>query len=184
MLDLNRSVGSSTHGIWRDPWKILVYDSYCRDVISPLLKVGDLRKCGITLHLLLDSERECVSDVPALYFLRPTRANVCRLGDDCAKALYQSFDMNFTPGIPRLLLEELASRSLECGAQMRRISDQHLNFASLEDGFFSLLLPRATPQHVEAIFCAFRVAFELVPVTHRPIYSSTAPIRPSKQSLR
>jgi len=143
MLDLNRSVGSSTHGIWRDPWKILVYDSYCRDVISPLLKVGDLRKCGITLHLLLDSERECVSDVPALYFLRPTRANVCRLGDDCAKALYQSFDMNFTPGIPRLLLEELASRSLECGAQMRRISDQHLNFASLEDGFFSLLLPRA-----------------------------------------
>ena len=130
---------------WMDPWKVLIYDAYCRDIISSLLRVGDLRKQGITLHLLLDSDREAISDVPAIYFMQPTQGNVRRLGDDCKNSLYESFYVNFTPAVPRPLLEELASATLESDsvAQVSRVMDQYLNFTSLEDDFFSLQLPQA-----------------------------------------
>ena len=142
MLELHASGQDRT---WHDPWKVLIYDAYCRDIISPLLKVGDLRKQGITLHLLLDAEREAISDVPAIYFMQPTAANVKRLGDDCAKALYESYYINFTPAVPRPLLEELAAATLKSDSvsQVSRVMDQYLNFASLEEDFFSLLLPNS-----------------------------------------
>ena len=45
MLELNSrdGGGGGGQGTWQDPWKILVYDAYCRDIISPLLNVGDQR---------------------------------------------------------------------------------------------------------------------------------------------
>lgn len=49
MLNLNKP--STQEFSFEDPWKILIYDEFCRDVISPILKVGDVRKQGITLHL-------------------------------------------------------------------------------------------------------------------------------------
>ena len=130
---------------WMDPWKVLIYDAYCRDIISSLLRVGDLRKQGITLHLLLDSDREAISDVPAIYFMQPTQMNVRRLGEDCAKQLYESFYVNFTPAVPRPLLEDLAHHTLESDsvAQVSRVMDQYLNFASVEEDFFALQLPQS-----------------------------------------
>jgi len=138
MLDLNREAGDDRS--WHDPWKVLVYDAFCRDIISPLLKLGDLRKRGITLHLLLDSEREPIPDVPAIYFIQPTRANVKRLGDDCARGLYESYFVNFAPSVARPQLEQLASLALESGttSQISKVVDQYVNFVSLEEDFFSL----------------------------------------------
>ena len=146
MLNLDRDADGG-RSAWHDPWKVLVYDAFCRDVISPLLKVGDLRKRGVTLHLLLDSDREQIADVPAVYFVRPTAANARRVAADCAAALYESFHLNFTPSIPRPMLESLASQTLEsdCVAHVSRVMDQYLSFASLEDDLFSLQLPRAYP---------------------------------------
>ena len=34
-----------------DDWKILIYDKLGRDIISPLLKIGDLKASLVTLHL-------------------------------------------------------------------------------------------------------------------------------------
>jgi hypothetical protein len=110
MLDLNREADERN---WHDPWKVLIYDVYCREIISPLLKIGDLRKRGITLHLLLESDREPIADVPAIYFIQPTRANIKRLSEDCARGLYETYYVNFTPAIPRHLLEEFATAALE-----------------------------------------------------------------------
>eukprot|EP00964_Phaeocystis_antarctica_P124204 scaffold87888_cov57-Phaeocystis_antarctica.AAC.1 len=143
MLDLNREIDE--RGAWHDPWKILVYDAFCRDVISPLLKKGDLRKRGITLHLLLDSARDQIADVPAIYFVQPTKANVDRLGADCAAGLYEAYYLNFTPAVPRVLLEDLAAKALasENVGQIGKVMDQYLNFSSLEDDLFSLLVPES-----------------------------------------
>ena len=140
MLDLNRE--TDERGAWHDPWKILVYDAFCRDVISPLLKKGDLRKRGITLHLLIDSARDQIADVPAIYFVQPTKANIDRLGSDCAAGLYEAYYLNFTPAVPRVLLEDLAAKTLasENVGQIGKVMDQYLNFSSLEDDFFSLQL--------------------------------------------
>ena len=88
MLSLERDEDEH-RSAWHDPWKVLVYDAFCRDVISPLLKVGDLRKRGVTLHLLLESDREQIADVPAVYFVRPTAANTSRIAADCASVTYE-----------------------------------------------------------------------------------------------
>lgn len=48
MLNLNKPLEEKSLD---DPWKVLIYDTFCRDIISPLLKVGELRKQGVTLHM-------------------------------------------------------------------------------------------------------------------------------------
>lgn len=32
-------------------WKVLVFDNLGRDVISSVMRVNDLRTCGVTIHL-------------------------------------------------------------------------------------------------------------------------------------
>ena len=41
-----------------------------------LLQVSDLRKHGITLHLMISTERQSIPDVPAIYFVEATEENV------------------------------------------------------------------------------------------------------------
>lgn len=48
-LNLNAEEGSGSD--WQGVWKVLLYDDYCHNVLAPLLKVGELRKQGITLHM-------------------------------------------------------------------------------------------------------------------------------------
>ena len=38
-------------------WKVLVYDKYCQDMLAPLINVSELRKMGITLHMLIGQRR-------------------------------------------------------------------------------------------------------------------------------
>ena len=91
-----------------DTWKLLVYDQDCRDIISPLMNIGALRQRGVTLHMLLHTERETVQDAPAIYFVRPTEANIKRIVEDCAKQLYRNIYINFLTRIDRPMLEKLA----------------------------------------------------------------------------
>lgn len=32
-------------------WKLLVFDKLGQDIISPLIKVGDIRAHGVTMHM-------------------------------------------------------------------------------------------------------------------------------------
>ena len=51
-------------------------DKQTKDIIAPLLKVSDLRKYGVTLHLMITAERQSIPDVPAIYFVEATDENV------------------------------------------------------------------------------------------------------------
>ncbi|KAG5456900.1 MAG: hypothetical protein BJ554DRAFT_3224, partial [Olpidium bornovanus] len=56
MLNLNadsQDAGAAgDHAAISEPiWKVLVFDRYCQDVVSSLLRVNDLRENGVTLHL-------------------------------------------------------------------------------------------------------------------------------------
>eukprot|EP00003_Mantamonas_plastica_P022827 TRINITY_DN3953_c0_g1_i8.p1 TRINITY_DN3953_c0_g1~~TRINITY_DN3953_c0_g1_i8.p1 ORF type:complete len:468 (-),score=99.42 TRINITY_DN3953_c0_g1_i8:4-1407(-) len=64
---------------WNDVWKVLVYDEHCRDIIFPLFSVNDLRKFGVTLNLHINTKRQPVADVPAIYFVEPTEENIDRI---------------------------------------------------------------------------------------------------------
>lgn len=48
-------------------------------------------------------------DVPAVYFVSPTLANIRRIAEDLEKNTYESFHLNFVDPLPRALLEELAA---------------------------------------------------------------------------
>jgi len=49
LVNLNDAVADSKAVEPR--WKILIFDQYGQDIISPLLTVKDLRDLGVTLHL-------------------------------------------------------------------------------------------------------------------------------------
>ncbi|KAJ1569610.1 Vesicle trafficking between the ER and Golgi, partial [Nowakowskiella sp. JEL0078] len=113
------SSGSSTPGnsskplVIADPqWKVLIYDHIGQQIISPLLKVNDLREQGVTVHMSLAGDRHAIPDVPAVYFVQPTHENVNRIAEDLAKGLYESYYINFTHSVSRLVLEDLASMTL------------------------------------------------------------------------
>lgn len=63
----------------------------------------------------LHSLRPALPDVPAVYFVSPTLANIRRIAEDLRKNLYESFHLNFVDPLPRALLEELASSVAQDG---------------------------------------------------------------------
>ncbi|CAH0484950.1 unnamed protein product [Peronospora farinosa] len=150
MLDFNsESTGGFADAVldsvdrWGDQWKVLIYDKFCRDIISPILKLHELRKKGVTLHMRLDTERDAIPDVPAIYFVEPTHENLTQIVSDCSKELYSSAHLNFAYPLSRESLEYLARASVEagCTSMIAKVYDQYTNFVSLEPSLFSLNLP-------------------------------------------
>eukprot|EP00184_Porphyridium_aerugineum_P000603 CAMPEP_0184707732 /NCGR_PEP_ID=MMETSP0313-20130426/37420_1 /TAXON_ID=2792 /ORGANISM="Porphyridium aerugineum, Strain SAG 1380-2" /LENGTH=680 /DNA_ID=CAMNT_0027169313 /DNA_START=182 /DNA_END=2224 /DNA_ORIENTATION=- len=153
--------GAGGNGAAEQIWKVLIYDEVGRDIIAPLMKVTELRRAGVTLHLLLSSKRQPVPDVPAVYFVAPTEENIQRICEDCASLLYDSLYLNFTTSLPRPLLERLAESTLKSGTWQRLcgVSDTYCSYVSLErdlfslnikDSYFSLNNSKLTDKQVEA----------------------------------
>lgn len=49
MLNLNEP--ASCAGGQETVWKVLVYDRFGQDIISPLVSIKELRELGVTLHV-------------------------------------------------------------------------------------------------------------------------------------
>ena len=132
--------GSSTN-----QWKILIYDVPCRSIISPLMSVSQLRRRGVTLHLLLHSDREAIPDVPAVYFVAPTKENLARIAQDCGKRLYSRVHLNFVTKLDRSLMEEFARLVVQTGSldMVAGLHDQYLDYVCLERHLFSLHKPNS-----------------------------------------
>lgn len=123
-----------------DQWKILVYDNDCRDIISPLLNVGGLRNKGVTLHMLINAEREAVPDAPAVYFIRPNEENLKRVVTDCQKQLYRCVYLHFVTRIERPLMEKFAQDlvAANSASAVTKLYDQYLDVIALEPSLFTL----------------------------------------------
>ncbi|KAG8287999.1 Sec1 domain containing protein 1 [Homalodisca vitripennis] len=138
MLNLNQP---QTKAMAAEPvWKILVYDRYGQDIISPLISIKELRELGVTLHVQLHSDRDPIPDVPAVYFCMPTEENLGRIGQDLNNNVYDIYHLNFISPISRQRLEDLAASALQanCVSHIHKVFDQYLNFISLEDDMFIL----------------------------------------------
>ncbi|KAL8725559.1 MAG: hypothetical protein Q9166_007282 [cf. Caloplaca sp. 2 TL-2023] len=130
-----------------DPiWKVLVFDNLGRDVISSVLRVNDLRGWGVTIHLNLSSPRHPIPDVPVLYLVEPTAANLSFITQDLSKNLYSEAYINFLSSIPRPLMEDFAAQIAEAGTaeSISQVYDQYLNFIVAEPDLFSLGLGKET----------------------------------------
>lgn len=124
-------------------WRLLIFDDWGRDIIAPLLKVGQLRELGVTLYLHIATERDPVPGAPAIYFCAPTEENIARIADDCARSLYEWVYLNFTTQIPRPQLESLAQKLSSSSLQSIRhihVYDRTLSYVALENDLFSLML--------------------------------------------
>ena len=90
--------------------------------------------------MLLESAREEIPDVPAIYFVEPTRENIERLALDCGQNLYHSTYVNFTRPISRPNLEHLARLTVNSQSAnvISKVFDRTLNFVSLEPRLFTL----------------------------------------------
>ncbi len=128
-----------------DLYKVLILDRFTKDIIAPLLRVSDLRKHGVTLHLIIDAERSPIADVPAIYFLQPSEANVERVAQDAKSGLYEVMHLNFATTMPMRLMEQLATSTVKAGcvAKIGKLYDQYLSFVALESNLFSLGLPNS-----------------------------------------
>ncbi len=128
-----------------DSYKVLILDRYSKDIVAPLLRVNDLRKHGVTLHLMVEAERQPITDVPAVYLVQPTAANVERIVADAAGSLYESMHVNFTTSLPSKLLEQLAMGmvKVDAASKLSKLYDQYLAFIALESNLFSLGLSDA-----------------------------------------
>lgn len=153
MLNFNNPVTKSP--IMEPSWKILVYDLYGRDIISPILSVKELQQLGVTLHVELHSNRDPVPDVPAIYFCLPTEENLERIAKDLQDQLYESYYFNFISSISRHRLEELASAAIKAQSVplVQKVCDQYLNFISLEDDLFIL---RNQNSNQYSYYCKFQ----------------------------
>ena len=123
-----------------NPWKILIYDRHTRGIISPLLSVSQLRSLGVTLHLLLHSDREPIPDVPAVYFVQPTEENLSVIARDCSRRMYLRSHLHFSTRMERPVMEEFARLVVNTGGldAVASVHDQFVEFACLEDRLFTL----------------------------------------------
>lgn len=126
-----------------ESYKVLVLDRFTKDIIAPLLRLNDLRKHGVTLHLMIENERQPIPDVPAVYFVQPTQSNIDRIVADAAAGLYDTMYLNFTTSVNSKLVEQLAAGAVKAGALQRisKLYDQYMSFIALEPSLFSLGLP-------------------------------------------
>ena len=73
--------------IFEPEWKVLIYDNFGKDIISPILSVRNLHEAGITLYMLLNSDRDEINDTPAIYLCKPSRENIQRIIEDLKKSM-------------------------------------------------------------------------------------------------
>lgn len=125
-------------------WKALVLDEKSRKIVSSVLRVNDLLRCGITVHLVINANRSPLPDVPVIYFIDPTIENILIIIDDLVNDNYDDFYINFTSTIDRSLLEEFAKKVSFTGkaSKIKQVFDQYLDFIVTEPNLFSLNLPK------------------------------------------
>ncbi|GAA5970900.1 hypothetical protein JCM8115_007034 [Rhodotorula mucilaginosa] len=134
------ALNAASTGAQLPTWKVLVMDKVGQDVLATSLRVQDLRAAGVTLHVQLHADRPSLPDVPAVYFVSPTSANIQRIASDLRKGLYASTYINFTSALPKHLLEEFAETVAKDGTVegVEQVYDQHLDYLVLAPSLFSL----------------------------------------------
>lgn len=118
------------------PFKILILDSSTQDIISPLMKLSDLRSCGVTAHFMLGSTRSPIKDIPAIYLVSAAAPFI----EDVLQDRYFSYYLNVSTFISRNALETLAQDTSEKQMAQKVVSvvDQFISFGALEEDLFTL----------------------------------------------
>lgn len=87
-----------------------------------------------------------IPDVPVIYLVEPTAANLQIITSDLARSLYSPAYLNFLSSVPRPLLEDFAAQTASTGTaeHIAQVFDQYLNFIVSEPDLFSLGMGKQT----------------------------------------
>lgn len=131
-------------------FKILILDDTTKSMISPLLKLNDLRSLGITTYFNINTKRQKITDIPVVYFISATPENISIIIDDIEKDLYHSYYLNFTTQVKRSELERLAfsASNVKRGNYVQSVYDQHVDFVALQSNLFTI-------QNISSLFSVF-----------------------------
>jgi hypothetical protein len=101
---------------------------------------GDLLPYRTDLNRHIASSRHPIPDVPVLYLVEPTPANLQAITNDLSRKLYSPAYINFLSSIPRPLLEDFAAQTAaaQTSESIAQVYDQYLNFVVAEPDLFSL----------------------------------------------
>lgn len=118
------------------PFKILILDARTQEILSPILKISDLRNAGVTAHFLLSATRSHIKEVPAFYFL----SSIDGLEKDLNRDLYGSYYFNSAFSFKRHELEQIASFASgnQIAGKVQSVYDQFIDFVALQEDLFSL----------------------------------------------
>lgn len=122
-------------------WKILIMDKTSTGIVSSVLRVKDLLKVGVTCHTTLFSpQRQAIPDIPAVYFIEPSKKNLEKVIQDLKNDFYDEYYLNFTSNITRVNLEFLAEEAVKIGKfdQIKQVYDQYLNFVVTDPNVFEV----------------------------------------------
>ena len=88
----------------------------------------------------MNATRYPIPDVPVIYFVEPSPANIKTITDDLSRGLYTPAYVNFLSSVPRPLLEDFAGEIASTGTSehIAQVYDQYLNFIVAEPDLFSL----------------------------------------------
>ncbi|GIX64462.1 Sec1 family protein, putative [Babesia caballi] len=141
---LQLSGDDDTDGQQLKTWKVLIYDDEARKLLSPILKVGELRSLGVTLNMAIGERREPIPGVDAVYLVSPTAANLDAILEDARARNYKQMYINFTTYTSDAFLSEFARKFVEANAHssIAAVTDRYIHFASITPCAFSLNMPR------------------------------------------
>lgn len=144
------------------PFKVLILDTITQDILSPLLKVSDLRNAGVTAHFLLSSSRSPIKEIPALYFV----SSIEGLEQDLKRDLYGEYYINSSFSFKRSEIEHMAVQSSECqnALKVQSVFDSFLQFISLHGNLFTLnildsFLKRNEPENMRSVVAGLMSVF-------------------------
>ena len=94
----------------------------------------------------INSQRHQIPDVPVLYLVEPTAANLQLIASDLSRNLYSDAYINFLYSISRPLMEDFAAQVANSGTSegIAQVYDQYLNFIVGEPDLFSLAMGKET----------------------------------------
>ena len=120
-----------------------------RGVLRSICKDRKIIACSLVLTRLdrhINSQRHQIPDVPVLYLVEPTEANLSRIGTDLSSNLYADAYINFLYSVSRPAMEDFAAQIAQAGTaeNIAQVYDQYLNFVVAEPDLFSLSMGRET----------------------------------------
>jgi len=89
---------------------------------------------------LFSPQRQAIPDIPAVYFIEPSRKNLEKIIQDLKNDFYDEYYLNFTSNISRVNLEYLAEEAVKIGKfdRIKQVYDQYLNFVVSDPNVFEI----------------------------------------------